>query len=230
MRKATSMMAQWKAQTKSGESLRFENCKGGCVSNKDEYGLRVIGKTVQDGEPSPSSPVPIQCVKAGTKIICRNIIITPCDLYEGDIWYPISGRVVRINKIKTYNGTEAWWRSSDDTYWGAWGQEASKYNGGDTQKFTHYIQTIGYVSIAGRAKVQPNGAIVLMGKPYGCETAEELKAALRNNPFTAVYEKATPTIEQYTPQSCCLSSGTVNVTQEPQEIPAELRMTHLVRR
>lgn len=99
MRRTTALMSQFKANTQTGENLTFELCKGGYFSDKDEYGLKVIGKTIQDGIPTPSSPVPIQCVKQGTKIFCGNEIITPCDLYEGDTWYPSSGKVERRNKI-----------------------------------------------------------------------------------------------------------------------------------
>lgn len=75
-------------------------------SDKPMVSLKVIGKTFQDGTPSPDSPQPIQCVKKGTKINIANDdmsvvqeITVPCDLYEGDIWYPMSGKVERYNEI-----------------------------------------------------------------------------------------------------------------------------------
>ncbi len=76
MRRTTALMSQWKADTQSGESLHFELCKGGYFSDKDEYGLKVVGKTAQNGTPIPDMPVEIQCVKAGSKItVCgKNIL------------------------------------------------------------------------------------------------------------------------------------------------------------
>lgn len=47
MRPITSMMSQWKAETKEGNNLQFELCKGGYFSDKEEYGLKVVGKIDQ---------------------------------------------------------------------------------------------------------------------------------------------------------------------------------------
>ncbi len=97
------MQAQWRAASQTGETLRFDDCKGGYFSTEEEFGLRVAGRTAQAGTPTPSSPVPIRCVRAGTVVRCRGEgdntapveITVPCDLYEGDVWWPMSGRVER---------------------------------------------------------------------------------------------------------------------------------------
>ncbi len=73
------MESQWQAVTDIGEALHFEMCKGGYFSDQEEYGLRVTGKTFQDGTPAPDAPVPIQCVKAGTRVmVCgKNLVDCP---------------------------------------------------------------------------------------------------------------------------------------------------------
>ncbi len=107
------MQAQWKAASQTGETLRFDDCKGGYFSTEEEFGLRVAGRTAQAGTPTPTSPVPIRCVRAGTVVRCRGEgdntasveITVPCDLYEGDVWWPMSGRVERTTgRIDAYGG------------------------------------------------------------------------------------------------------------------------------
>lgn len=99
MRPITMLQSQFKIDTKAGESLHFENCKGGYFSVNDEYGLKVSGKTMQIGVSTPEKPAAVRCVKRGTKIICGNEITVPCDLYDGDVWYPAGGYVIRDNEI-----------------------------------------------------------------------------------------------------------------------------------
>ncbi len=68
MRRTTAIMSAYKASEQTGEVLSFEACKGGYFSDKEEYGLKAAGSTGQDGVPSPDVPLPIRCVKSGTKI------------------------------------------------------------------------------------------------------------------------------------------------------------------
>ena len=99
MRPITMLQSQFKIDTKAGESLHFEGCKGGYFSVNEEYGLKVEGKTLQGETLIPWKSAPIRCVKKGTKIICGNKITVPCDLYEGDVWYPSGGYVIRDNEV-----------------------------------------------------------------------------------------------------------------------------------
>ncbi len=309
MRKITSMHAQFKAEKRTGTVLCFELCKGGYFSDKEEYGLRVVGKTAQkrlsgknlfdpqtlldigykkqgdeyfnnhlaytnpkfwsndkgetgrftfsynvkfdadsqgqrfyfkytDGtislaypsnaynkwgfvvftslktktveglysevgnissathlkdiqlefsgaatayepycgeipSPSPGYPQEIQCVKAGTKVICGECeITTPRDLYESDIYFPMTGKVEKYNNV------------------------IASYNGEIIS--TEYFSTTGGLD---------NGAKV-------------------------VYKLYTPEIEKYPPQPIFMPQGTVDVLQEPEsiELEAELSATVLVRR
>ncbi len=87
MRRITMMQAQWQADTQSGESLRFTACKGGYFSTDDRYGLRVVGKTVQDGTPTPDAPVPIRCVKTGTTVRVHGKNLAP-QAVESGLWGP----------------------------------------------------------------------------------------------------------------------------------------------
>lgn len=59
MRALTMMQAAWRPDTKRGEHLTFENCKGGFFSTNSNYALKIEGKT--DGD---------RLVKAGSLICC----------------------------------------------------------------------------------------------------------------------------------------------------------------
>ena len=59
MRALTMMQAAWRPDTKRGERLTFENCKGGFFSTDPDYALKIEGKT--DGD---------HLVKAGSLICC----------------------------------------------------------------------------------------------------------------------------------------------------------------
>lgn len=299
MRRTTALMAMWKAETKKGESLHFENCKGGYFSALDEYGLKVVGRTAQNtlsgknlfdinycvslsgntpyletnelGElivkapcwhidsssiacftvpgdgyyyltlsrqsevsegikfklydkttgqillfssgcfyamegdqlsirswndagtnlgtvqiekgkigtewehycggipsPNPNYPQPILCVKKGSVITCGNSqVITPCELYEGDIWYPISGKVEKHNFVI-------------DSY------------AGETVT-TPYVSTTGELTVGAKVVVKSD----------------------------------TPVTEQYEPQPIFASQGTVDILQQPTDLIANLEATVL---
>ncbi len=48
MRKSTSLMSQWQLGIQEGESLHFENCKGGYFPNNELFGLNVTGKSAHN--------------------------------------------------------------------------------------------------------------------------------------------------------------------------------------
>ncbi len=56
--------------------------------------------------PNKSYPQSIRRVKAGTTVSCGTMkMVTPCDLYGGDIWFPMTGKVERHSgRIASYNG------------------------------------------------------------------------------------------------------------------------------
>ncbi len=362
-------MSRWTADRQAGESLTFEACKGGYFSTKEEYGLRVVGKTAQytltgknlcarneiasqpgndtraisvgllkdlcpmlkagdtavvsanhpypthDGEyifligslssvyygsphtytqeeidaginfykclrdddpiayeditinhvqfelgetvtsyepycggmpcPSPTNPAPIQCVKAGTVIRCGNAITVPCDLYEGDVWYPAGGKVVKHTAAQHFNTSVTIETKANDyfvIYWGHAFSNISEYGecvcpilrgipkGG--QYGTPNSILYGYAG-------QPRYRLFITYSALGLTstaTDNELVAAyldfIRNNPEDAkiVYRTATPIIEHYPPQPLFAPPGTAAVTQEPTDLTAELAATMLIRR
>lgn len=71
-RRITSELAQWRADTQTGAGLQFVRCKGGFFSTKDEFALRVIGRTAQDGTQT-------RCVTQGTQVtVCgKNLLAYP---------------------------------------------------------------------------------------------------------------------------------------------------------
>lgn len=59
-------------------ALQFDHCKGGYFSTLAPYGLQVTGESRQDGVPTPEAPLPIRCVRAGTKVkVCGKNLAYP---------------------------------------------------------------------------------------------------------------------------------------------------------
>ncbi len=255
MRRSTALMSQWQADKQSGEGLHFELCKGGYFSTKDEYGLKVIGKTAQEGTPTSEAPIPIQCVKQGTNIICGDSYITiPCDLYRGDVWHPMSGRVERHSHKLVLTGDEAF-RSNGSS--SGKGYERLVYDFPNnnyppyststskndwlycnvTSWIAHwYIYNAGW---AGTTVFREGKVYCAFGyKTFAPnatskeEVISQSKAVIKalyeaGTPVTIVYKLANPIIEQYEPQPIFAAKGTVNVLQLPTDLSAELEATML---
>ena len=239
MRPITMMQAQFSTNTQSGTSLTFEQCKGGYFSTLDEYGLKVIGKIAQAGIPTPENPVEIQCVKAGTRILCgESDAVVPCDLYEGDIWYPMTGKVIKTKATKQLT-------ANDD-----WQLHTASNNRAAVRIADMVLATIGeswgYCNIAKNDagwtadRLQcffgaSNSWFYLTLTTSRGTTLEEFKQAIQSvydngGEVRIVYTLKTPVIEQYDPQFISAPQGTVSVTQVPTELTAELSATMLVRR
>ena len=238
MRPITMLQSQFKIDNKEGESLHFEKCKGGYFSSIDEYGLKVVGKTLQDGTPSPEKTVPIQCVKQGTRIICGNEITVPCDLYKGDIWYPASGYVIKYNGVTDLSKEVQWWiydypHTINPDVWcyvatlykKAIGYQTSKCN-----RFTNISGAFAKVVDAGSYSdhYSRSYAYFISDLPTLSEFKDWLtEQSKSNNPVTLVYKLANPVVEQYEPQYLFAPQGTVDVTQSGTELTADLSATML---
>ncbi len=226
----------WKAETKAGEGLRFEKCKGGYFSVQEEYGLKVVGKTRQNNAPSIVNPQPIQCVKSGSKIrvsgndlqwICSEITV-PCDLYEGDIWYPLSGKVERYNYVKIANGTEKMEMKYRPTaiilinnreLYGDW-------------YYKVYSTRFSNIDISNATGSGIGCRLDLNNLPTDL-TDERFLSILKGwydigEPLKIVYRLKVPLIEQYELQSAFAPQGTVNIFQSPLEMSADLSATTFV--
>lgn len=340
MRRITYMMSRFKADAKEGESLHFEQCKGGYFSTKDEFGLKVVGKTEQDGTPTPDTPVPIQCVKAGTVIeaygenyvkitssktsngitytpndngsivingtstdwstsakmtvtleagtytkreivspnskisltaksgqnyfygtftlsepttidfyiqvkpdtTVENFVVfplcfkgtapvatatVPCDLYESDIWYPMTGKVERNTKVvdlstKTILNLDASTSSLNrfyiseqhDTAYSGFSSNMKKHNWAtDNDSFDASVNSnLIYFNISARLTEYSGGA-----------AASYISEQTANgNPFLILVKMPSSVVEQYDPEPIFAPSGTVNVIQTPVDLTADM--------
>lgn len=238
MRPITMLQSQFKIDTEEGKSLHFEKCKGGYFSSVDEYGLKVVGKTLQDGTPSLEETVPIQCVKQGTKIICGNEITVPCDLYEDDIWYPASGYVIKYNEVTDLSKEVEWWvyGATHDINPDVWcyvatlskktiGYQMSKCN-----RFANINAAFSIASGSGIYSDHPSRSYTYFVSDI--PTLSEFKAWLTeqsesNNPVILVYKLANPVVEQYEPQYLFALRGTADVTQNGIGLTADLSATML---
>ncbi len=235
MQRTTALMDEWRAETKSGENLHFEFCKGGYFSNKEEFGLKVAGKTLQNGAPSPNNPIPIQCIKEGTKLICGNEITVPCDLYEDDIWYPVSGKVEKHTRTELIYPTNNW------RYFSAHCGRAG-YHGQDMMMGT-WTNQWGYCNVFSKINWDKDecgirfgqmNAVIYISLTSAVTTLDEFKQKLQEiydngNEIRVVYKLKNPIIEQYDPQPIFAPEGTVNVLQIPTDLSADLSATMLIK-
>ena len=233
MRPITMLQSQFKIDNKEGESLHFEKCKGGYFSSIDEYGLKVVGKTLQDGTPSPEKTVPIQCVKQGTRIICGNEITVPCDLYEDDIWYPASGYVIKNNKAIDISKEVEWWEYSythniNPDVWCYATSTRKKTIGNQKSKCNRFVNNSGAFNKAVDAGNYTDHPTVtytyfISDIPTLADFREWLaERSESNDPVILVYKLANPIVEQYEPQYLFAPRGTADVTQNGIELTADL--------
>ncbi len=83
----------WQAETKSGYTLPFLRCKGGPFSSNEAFGLKVGGRTFQEGAAPPTNPAPIQCVTSGTRIRA-----TGKNLFGGELLVSTVERVAGVTR------------------------------------------------------------------------------------------------------------------------------------
>lgn len=69
--------------------LSFERCKGGYFSSIEDYALKVIGRQAQE-----DASAPIQCVKAGTKVIVLGKNLFNKDTVTQGAYLSVAGTVV----------------------------------------------------------------------------------------------------------------------------------------
>ncbi len=230
MKQITSMKSQWQAVTKSGESLNFKECRGGYFSDDEEYGLKLIGKTFQDGTPSIDNPIEIQCVKAGSKITCGDCeIVVPCDLYEGDIWYPNSGEVIKASYYYACTGNEKISNYQNRVFI-MWFEDYVGKRRWDSITCSH----LNKLSFSNNTRM----GIAINFADIGIEsttTVTEFKRWLKekannNDPIIFVYEVETPVTEQYDPQPISPSERAIRITQVPKDLSGTIEATVISRR
>ncbi len=158
-------------------------------------------------------------------------VIVPCDLYDGDIWYPMNGRVVRINESITLEDNILWNRFSNTNTYFTTIYENLRYETGSTIYCDHI-----HGKTAGGGKTYGQNSIWIQGTyeykrlyiNIGAETITEFKQI--TNGFHIIAPLSEPIIEHYSPQPIFAPAGTVNVLQSPTDLPARLSATMMVRR
>ncbi len=230
MRRSTALMSQFKLDSRVGETLRFEHCKGGYFSKNDELGLKVMGRCAQNGTPTPDQPVPVQFVKAGTKIICGSCeIVTPCDLYDGDTWYPMSGRVERSSKWHRITNVDTCVINKSGT--------AYKCRISLPDCKHRYQGTVSNSYAMGDVETKFGGMVLLSVGYYGeitvpieCNTVEAANEWLADRNVYMYYVSRVTTVEQYDPRPIFAPCGLCNITQETDGLSATLSASMLVKK
>lgn len=213
--------------------------------------LKVKGKMRQENTPTPQYPSEIMHVPSGTKVTVygeqelegNSVTTVPCSLYEGDVWYPMSGKVVRNTGVCILTGTETIvdYRQEDntDTYKGFWIQNVLSNSNNYTKTQYSNRFTPGRASSTGYYPnvfiCHSNGHLYLRTEIEGVDSVEAFKNWLTElynagTPVTFVYQLTAPVTEYYAPQPMRMPSGVVNVMQQSDGLQADLEMTVLVRR
>ncbi len=159
-------------------------------------------------------------------------ITTPCDLCEGDIWYPASGRVERHMRRRNLFQTDAWTMYDAQTGRAGVTIDDMKRCSLNSQAGHCSHAPLGDQSRWSQKQLSCYFGVgntifyLMLGYPA---TLEEFKAAIGAR-VEIVYPLATPTIESYTPQPLPAHPGTVVLEQVPVEATGSLGATMWVRR
>lgn len=233
----------WQAAQDLGEGATFTSefteyyawitiAEGTSVSNLTFYPMLQEGSEASDYEPYRGSE-----------------IIVPCDLYEGDIWYPMSGKVERHNRVLTLDGTSSAFfpytengnvcaaalNVSDDPPMNSGGTILVKCN---TFKGTSRYHIYENATKGGEfISADPTYIRILSDSltiPYPGDATPINKYVKdrydAGKPMTVVYKKQVPSVESYDPQPIRAPQGEVNVIQKNTDVTANMVATMLIRR
>ncbi len=236
MRTASAEAANILTVYAKGTDLSFEIEKSQKISVEDSFGLKVVGATKQRSTPKYDSPIPIECVKAGTKILCGKEIITPCNLYSGDIWYPASGKVEKHNRKIVLKGTEDVTVDASNNKQYLWEIDTNAVANNTSDKCTiaHYRFGAAYNGfyLNDWSSWVGAGHSLNFGREFAPQIVgkEAWQAYIKGlydsgTPATVVYKLATPIIEQYEPMKIFLEKDNPHISQQPLELSAQLSAT-----
>ncbi len=162
--------------------------------------------------------------------ISGGTLTTPCDLYEKDIWYPTSGKVEKYTyrRVITDGGAIVKTNGQTNTY------HTSRLSPGreaDSCCSNCFIQGT-WTTNPGYCYVYDVLYFTIAESDY---TLEEVRAKINElnkngTPLEFIWRDVNPLISYYAPQIASMPKGTVNIIQEPTELPSDLETTALVRR
>lgn len=175
-------------------------------------------------------------------------LTTPCDLYEGDIWYPMTGVVERHSMVQIIDGSEIWTEGIT-----AAGVTMHRYllhpenlprlalsnQAADASiccnQYISYSPSMLFNNTQGVALGTSIHVLQFYDDSMAAEGLDRWRQHLfdrksNGNPITVVYPLEVPILEQYAPQPVFAPVGTVNVLQTPTALPAAMEATMLTRR
>lgn len=164
-------------------------------------------------------------------------VILPTDLYEGDVYYPLTGSTIKSNNILSFSGSENW-----QIYTG--GSEPYLYltiSGGYITPETTVCTHLPYNAIA--SSNTNKGICAIWSATFNecrvlvrddiAPTVEAWKAYLSQQytagtPVTLCYKYSPSVTEQYEPQPDIFTlKGTTNVLQIPTDINGDITMDYV---
>ncbi len=154
---------------------------------------------------------------------------TPCDLYEGDIYYPLSGEVERYTHIgKVTDGSINWMSVVSPNQFFI---EYSAVGGNGSNRVSGTVRSTHYSSSNTDTYYCENSDGIYI-KDISVSTVEEFEEKLytfdRNGaPVYFCYKLKTPIVENYNPQTLSLPRKTVTVAQSAAELTADMDMEYV---
>ncbi len=217
--------------TVTGSSLAVSD-----AANRNILGLRVVGDVSQSGTPTPSAPLPFRCVGAGTAVRILDhagelvgAFSTPCDLYAGDIWHPLTGEVERHSTQTVLGADTELIALGTSPYFNYYMPCSHRIH---TSRCTHYVKGVAYDAVRENAFYDDFNAYAFYFK-LEQESVQAVKDFWQSQkeagtPVTVVYSTEEPSREVYEPKPLFLPlpKGTVSVLQDPVDLRGTLEMEY----
>lgn len=245
MRRLTAEQSQWKADTQNGSSLTIQRCKGGFFSTKEEYGLKVIGHQADN-----------RCVKTGTRVTATSqmTVATAWINASNQLAYSSDSFSVRLS-VSSSTQYELFLDSNATSLFRAGVTSSSAMpvlgapitlspcvrgnapdhitlNAGTNARFiwvqiaSGQRQAIYSLTVIDKSNGTTFKPFVMSEVIVPCDLYEGDVWY----PMSGKVGKANGVVEWYDPQPIFAPQGTVQVTQTPVELSADLSATMLVRR
>lgn len=165
-------------------------------------GLKIDGKSVQNGTPTPDAPIEIKSFDCTNiianktnipfKLTLRSLPNGVCDTYK-------NGKITRKVGCITFNGSEEWGVQGSN-YYSSILEKRSNYEEKENVLICSHFNVQNYMGIAMKGHItemyyHTGNRNVLLNYDNSSGGVENFKTWLRENPVTIYYELRTPTVE-----------------------------------
>ncbi len=184
-------------RNENGEIVKSLGASGGVITAEQAEKIKIVSVYfLKDGYSGTAEEILVQ-LEVGSAAtpyepyVEPTEITTPCDLYEGDVWYPASGRVERNRGFRQLTGYEAWEGDTEKYYITDNCNMGVHY----CSHFQNHSPAPYYASVGGVQRFYVSGLY-----PTLADFTEFLREQYSNGtPVVIEYPLRIPSVEQYTP-------------------------------